>query len=302
MFASCGSNGGQQSGTIQNSLSGVAGSRNEYLFKTIWPAGKDTFSSTQSTEMEAIHYNSFYTKPNNLSITDCGNLLKGICKEFLDFNHHKKFVNSNYSTHKLIEENEKVWIFDFLVYITIILVMSMAISWMFFRIINIAETKPPIEENLEIVSDNIDESTQTVTPLKQDFDFNQTDEVTEDFSMSFRNDSMEVQQSIHKTEAFLDTSNSSGGSVSAITSIYENLSSTASSGPTPLKTNKKIAKNFLNINMKKIKQKSDMISQSTRLCRSEEALKSRQKSAIPVRTIKLGAKKTDEGKKNASKC
>lgn len=245
------------------------------------------FFSEQSTEVETS-YDFYNIKPNNLTIAECGDLMKETFKEFLNDNFGYIYSGIFNSTMKPLPE-DKMWLSDFFLYINIFLMLSWIISWIFLLRINNDEG---IEENTRI--DNADGSTQAVINPEEALTPATVDENVED------SNSMKTLIFDGSNVPFDSSETTSGGSVSIITSIYESLSSCASS--TPLEANKKASKNFLNINMEQVKQKSALVAHTPRLCCSEEKVEKAQqtqKSLIPVR-VKPSAKKQDE--KNSSDC
>lgn len=257
-------------------------------------------------------------------MAECGGLLKKIYWKFLKENFNEEF-SVTYSDTLHQPEHYQMGLQWFFFAINSLLVLFAIIIWIFLRRFKINEVinEPP---NEKIDTDNNDEA-QTLEFAEQTFVIPQSEEMLEDLSVPCFEDQVEnslvpenvemledlsmpcfedqIETASEKSEAQDEVKKSFESSktsdVSAITSIYENLTFSAS---TTNKLSQKPSKNFLNINIQKVKQKSEMRAQSARQSGSGESVgkaRPRTKTSIPVRVpsnSKTYTKLNDETEKN----
>ena len=276
------------------------------------------FRTEKLTEVET-NYEFYLMKPNNLTFSECQLLLKKISDKFLHCIFNEEYWRSfNESSQELLAENNQIWIKDFFIYINTILIFSFIACWIFLfpndpdktgnqnENTDVCTTKciedktKSLEDDVIKRDENADEFFEETLIPEQYLSPEDIVDYLEVLSLPMFDESTDQLNSIDETELAFDLNfnNGSESGVAAITSIYENLASSTFS--TPLKVEKKQSKNFLAINIEKVKQKS----QTARLCRSEESVeKTHQKSSIPVRVAKpLDKKQDEEGEKTTSYC
>lgn len=247
-----------------------------------WSWVMKIWSRQESTEIENL-YESFYLQaPNNLTTSECSDLIKTVYKNFVGANFDRFLMDQPTYAY----QDDSIWFSDFLFLANIVLIFSFIISGCIFTV----KTEITSEEAQAIAfeSEVIESVIATESSASETVDATKAEEKLEDVTfddmLTEFGDLLNIDDIIDLT-ADPDLSEMlSASTISSLESIIasqENLMSAS----TPAKfTVKKSSKNFVNINIDKVKQKSGLLGHTPRFCRSVDSVNTpRKKSAIPVR-------------------
>lgn len=270
-----------------------------------WSWVMSIWSRQESTEIENL-YESFYLQaPNNLTTSECSDLIKNVYKNFVGANFDRFLMDQ--PTHAY--QDDSIWFSDFLFFANIVLIFSFIISGCIFTF----KTEIAIEEAQEIAEDYIafeSEATETAgateTSALKTVGAIKAEEKLEDVTFEFDfGDLSNIDKIIPETiDLTVDPEKSKMLSTATISSLDQSTITSQENSMSALTsakfTSKKMSKNFVNINIDKVKQKSGLgLGHTPRFCRSVDSVNtSRKRSAIPVRVGRLSILTTPQNEDN----